>query len=103
MLVAVIACALVLQCVCCIAGCPSVVMKILIFTAGLAVTNQQYTTVGFVPPRVLGPFAEGEQYIHIVYECNGHERDHDAPLDLDRVTHLITLNLRRGTLTACLA
>ena len=52
-----------------------------LFAAGQPVTYQRYTNNGFVPARVLGPSTRGEQYIHIVYERNGHEQEHHAPLE----------------------
>ena len=52
-----------------------------LFAAGQPVTYQRYTNNEFVPARVLGPSTRGEQYIHIVYERNGHEQEHHAPLE----------------------
>ena len=52
-----------------------------LFAAGQPVTYQRYTNNDFVPARVLGPSKRGEQYIHIVYERNGHKQEHHAPLE----------------------
>ena len=46
-----------------------------LFAAGQPITYQRYTNNEFVPARVLGPSTRGEQYIHIVYERNGHEQE----------------------------
>ena len=78
---AIIPCALVLWGVCRSVGHSFIVMNDSLFAAGQPVTYQRYTNNEFVPARVLGPSTRGEQYIHIVYERNGHEQEHHAPLE----------------------
>ena len=57
-----------LWCVCWPVGHHCVVMSSSIFTTR-------------PPARVLGPSTQGKRYIHVVYERNGHEQEHIAPLD----------------------
>ena len=74
------------MCSCTLGVCRSVghsfiVMNDSLFAPGQPVTYQRYTNNEFVPARVFGPSTRGEQYIHIVYERNGHEQEHHAPLE----------------------
>ena len=46
--------------------------------AGRPVTHPRHANTAFVPARVLGPSAQGERGIRIVYERNGHEQDSDG-------------------------